>query len=434
MRVLLVSFGSTGDIFPLIGFGRSLRAAGHEVRYATSRLYQGAIESAGLSYVHLPPDWEKAIFVEFMRELNRHQVPLLQLRHIYDGATPFMAELFDKVKAAIEVGTDVVVGSYFFPHVRYFAERAGAAYLTFAFCHNLIPTEARPPEGFPRLRGAPKPLQRWWHRLAWKVGDWAVDVTLRGAMAEISQRHQVPAKVSFILAPAERCLVGVSPILGAAYPCADRFRYVGFQRWQSPEDPVREAELKAFTQGEEVPVINFGSVAFDNVHRTMVRFLKHWPRGKKVIIQSGWAGLSFSVVRPEVKLIGDLSHDCLFRFASVVIHHGGAGTTASVLYSGKPHIVVPHIADQHWWASEICRQKVGRRLPKHNWPERLIRCVRRIERNPLYRQNSERLAARLSAEPSEATAIRELEDFVRDWKGRHPVPAEPTPPEALPGA
>ncbi|MEM9227432.1 MAG: glycosyltransferase, partial [Verrucomicrobiota bacterium] len=71
MRVVLTSHGSTGDIYPMIAFGHALLQAGHEVKFATAPLYRQSIQDAGLDYIHLPPDWEKEIFIEFMRELNR---------------------------------------------------------------------------------------------------------------------------------------------------------------------------------------------------------------------------------------------------------------------------------------------------------------------------------------------------------------------------
>lgn len=412
MRVLLISFGSTGDIFPLIAYGRALQAAGHHVRYATSRLYRENILRAGLEFVHLPPDWEREIFIEFMRELNRAVTPLLQLRHIYEGALPFMSELLTTVEEAIADNTDVVVSSYFFPHFGYLAARHQVPFATFAFCHNIVPNDRRPPELFPRPRGWPPPLRRRYNRLCWNIGDRLVDWTLRGVMGDIFRAHDIPLPIKFILEPAEKCLIGVSPAFAEGFECPERFVFTGYLRWQAPENDALQEELDAFCQGEKVPVITFGSVAFDDVHRVMSRFLKHWPRGKKIIIQSGWAGLSVEIVRPEIKLISEVSHDQLFQFASMVIHHGGAGTTASVLAAGVPHIVVPHIADQHWWASEICRKKVGRRLGKRKWPERLPRAVRRIERNPIYRDNAARLGQRIHAEDGPAAAVAELEAYV----------------------
>ena len=38
MKVLLISQGSTGDIYPLIGLGRALLAADHSVSFASAPL------------------------------------------------------------------------------------------------------------------------------------------------------------------------------------------------------------------------------------------------------------------------------------------------------------------------------------------------------------------------------------------------------------
>lgn len=42
-----------------------------------------------------------------------------------------------------------------------------------------------------------------------------------------------------------------------------------------------------------------------------------------------------------------------------VVHHGGSGTTHSALRFGLPQLIVPHIADQHFWARCIQRQGMG---------------------------------------------------------------------------
>jgi UDP:flavonoid glycosyltransferase YjiC (YdhE family) len=39
-------------------------------------------------------------------------------------------------------------------------------------------------------------------------------------------------------------------------------------------------------------------------------------------------------------------HSLLFPRASAIIHHGGIGTLAQALRSGRPQLIVPHFADQ----------------------------------------------------------------------------------------
>jgi sterol 3beta-glucosyltransferase len=38
---------------------------------------------------------------------------------------------------------------------------------------------------------------------------------------------------------------------------------------------------------------------------------------------------------------------------AAVVHHGGAGTTAAALRAGRPSVVVPHFADQFFWARQL---------------------------------------------------------------------------------
>lgn len=413
MRVLLTSHGSTGDIFPLIGYGKALKEAGHEVRYATAPLYRKDIEKAGLDFVHMPPDWGREIFAEFMRELSRAKIPLLQLRHIYSGALPFLAELIERIRPQLD-WCDVVVGSYFFPQWGQLAALHGKPFATFAFCHNLIPTPDYPPEMIPRLRGWPKPIQQSWNMACWRLGSWLVDMTLNSVCGDLFKQTGLPPSKGFLIKPAELSMVAVSSDLMDIFQHNDSFKFVGYLRWQSDEDDQIERDLEAFCEGQEVPVLTFGSVTFDDTHTIMSRFLHTWPKGKKIIIQTGWAGLSVEIERPEIKFVPSMSHDRLFRYASVVIHHGGAGTTASVLHAGKPQIIIPHIADQEWWAAEVLRLKAGKRLGKKRWPEKLPHRVRRIEKNTDYRKRTEELAQKLSQEDGKAMSAKTLEDFVAE--------------------
>ena len=115
MKVLLISQGSTGDIYPLIGLGRALLAARHSVRFASAPLYKDEIEDAGIDFLHTPPDWQKPVFVECMRELDRQSNPIALLQQIYRSGLSFMGSLIDQVEGYIQEH-DLVVCSYVFPH------------------------------------------------------------------------------------------------------------------------------------------------------------------------------------------------------------------------------------------------------------------------------------------------------------------------------
>ena len=61
----------------------------------------------------------------------------------------------------------------------------------------------------------------------------------------------------------------------------------------------------------------------------------------------------------EEKRDDQAPHEWLFPRMRAVVHHGGAGTTAAGLRSGKPNVVIPYFADQHFWGSRVRQLGVG---------------------------------------------------------------------------
>jgi sterol 3beta-glucosyltransferase len=67
--------------------------------------------------------------------------------------------------------------------------------------------------------------------------------------------------------------------------------------------------------------------------------------GNRGIILSGWGGIK-SPSSEDLLYLESAPHDWLFPRCHMVIHHGGAGTTAAGLRAGLPNIVIPFTADQ----------------------------------------------------------------------------------------
>jgi UDP:flavonoid glycosyltransferase YjiC (YdhE family) len=414
MKVLFISHGSTGDIYPFIRFGVELLKHGHSVTFATSPLYKQGIESSGIEFYSVPPDWGHELFAEFMREINRLKHPALQLIKIYSGATPFLSELIKRLEDAIPMH-DVVISSYMYPHYRSLAQKYNKPFGVFYFCHNFIPSAKYPPEPIPRLRGLPDSMQKVVCNLLWKGTSLFLDVLQKSTIGKELARHGYKSAKNWLYDPADFSLIAVSQTWMSNRKLLGNNRHItGYLRWQSRENPELEKELLEFTQGKRIPILNFGSVTFDGVHELMTRFVKNWEVGKKVIIQSGWAGLSVEVVKPYIKIVGEVSHDQLFKHASCVIHHGGAGTTASVLHAGVPQIIVPHIADQDFFASEVRRLRVGVSVHKKHWPEKLPREVRRIERSKNRWDRAQEIARELAKEDGASSAVAVIEEYVKN--------------------
>ncbi len=411
MRVLLSSHGSTGDIYPVIALGKALLGAGHTVRFATMPLFKAEIERAGLEFLYLPPDWDQEKLSEQMRVLTRARHPIAQLKAIYRGGLPFVEDLIERMDAALQ-DCDLLVTTYIAPYYKFLAQRHEVPTALLGFCHCLAPHPESPPFPMRKIQWLPRLLDESWNRFWWKMADTAVDLSMNHLMQKPLRKYSIPKFKNFLLGPAELVLMTVSPkLMKTSRRISPKFQYSGYLRWQTREDTDLEAQLIDFCDDAKVPVITFGSLTTDHDAENMRRFITNWPSHKKIIIQSGWANFSSANDSSHILNVGKVSHDQLFRHASCVVHHGGAGTTASALHSGKPAIVVPHIADQPFWAGEIKRLGTGTIVSKKRWPVTLPAAIQQIEKNTAIQQKAKEAAAILKQENGPATAIKLLEEF-----------------------
>lgn len=83
--------------------------------------------------------------------------------------------------------------------------------------------------------------------------------------------------------------------------------------------------------------------------------------GVRAIISKGWGDFATNGTKlpKQVFVVGNIPHDWLFPRVSCVVHHGGAGTTAAGLASGKPTIIIPFFGDQPFWGMVVAKAGAG---------------------------------------------------------------------------
>jgi sterol 3beta-glucosyltransferase len=111
---------------------------------------------------------------------------------------------------------------------------------------------------------------------------------------------------------------------------------------------------------------------------------------------------------------GPLPHEWLFERVGAVVHHGGFGTTAAVLRSGVPGIVVPHVIDQFYWGQRVNDLGVGPRYISRGKlnVQNLSRALSQASSDTSMRKKAAELGEAIRAEPDGVTAaIRSIEEF-----------------------
>ena len=123
--------------------------------------------------------------------------------------------------------------------------------------------------------------------------------------------------------------------------------------WSAP--PALDDFLAA---GEPPIYVGFGSMAgFDR--QTVLNEVIGAIAGRRALFYPGWSGVDGSMLPANFFVVGDTPHSWLFPRTSVVIHHGGSGTTHSAARAGVPSVVVPFAADQFFWADRLRRLGVA---------------------------------------------------------------------------
>ena len=179
--------------------------------------------------------------------------------------------------------------------------------------------------------------------------------------------------------------------------------------WQPP------ASLADFLSAGPAPVfIGFGSMHNKRPEETAdlaIAALRQ--AGLRGVLMRGWGGMEQSNVPDDVLLVDSVPHDWLFPRMRAVVHHGGAGTTAAGLRAGVPSIIIPHFADQPFWARTCYHAGVATRpIPRaHLTAHRLAEALRAVVNDASMRTRAAELGPRISAEGGARRTASTIETY-----------------------
>lgn len=109
----------------------------------------------------------------------------------------------------------------------------------------------------------------------------------------------------------------------------------------------------------------------------------------------------------------------MFPRCAAVVHHGGAGTTQTAIRAGVPSVIVPHLADQFFWASQIEELGVGvaGQARTKITPAKLGAALARTDSDAM-RERVQALAVALAAEDGTKQAADVIEAIASRQAGR----------------
>lgn len=422
MKIGIQTWGSEGDIRPFAALSAALVRAGHEVTMVVTEIADRDYSKIAMKHgfrlrmVASPvlKSAEEMAALGAWLLLVRH--PSLQARFIFSRALmPVMPQI---TTAAFELAAecDLVIGHFVLHPLRVAAELRGIPYVTVQLVHGMVPTKMLSPLGFPDLFP-------WMRAPAWAMAKWA---TNRLALKETNQlrvKHGL-RPITEVLTESwmshELNLICVSPAIFNRPADWDASQVVsGFLDF--PEDGVVEEIPRALAEyldaGDPPVYFGFGSLVPTKptlLHQTV----RMWKKAAALSGQRAVFQLPDELLCPfqiansdRMHFVGRVSHRALFPRCSVIVHHGGSGTTQAALLSGRPSIVVAHVADQFLWGSELVRlgaaAAVFNRLTVR--ASRLGAAIVRTIRDASYLVNAIRIGDQMRGEDGAELAAREIE-------------------------
>jgi vancomycin aglycone glucosyltransferase len=351
MRILLSTIGSRGDVQPLVALASELMALGQEVRLCVPPDFRDWIEDLGMPVVPIGPGLRST------GKARPSATPVTpeQRRQMIEGT---VAAQFETIGAAAE-GCDLMVGATTLqiaaPSV---AEKLGVPYVFAAYCPNVLPSRHHAPPVLGMLGDTPAAAAadygELWRRDAQRWNDgWGAALNSRRKSLGLAPAGEVHRHIL-----TEQPWLAADPTLS---PWPDPVDKAVFQTgaWIMPDKRPLSHELEAFLDVGEFPVyFGFGSNrAPEDLGRVMIQSAR--ALGRRAIISRGWADLSLVDNEADCLAIGEANLQTLFQRVTVVVHHGGAGTTTIAALAGAPQVVIPQRYDQYYWAQRVRELGIG---------------------------------------------------------------------------
>jgi vancomycin aglycone glucosyltransferase len=351
MRVLLTTFGSRGDVQPLIALAVALQSLGADARVCApaDEEFAQLLTAAG---VPLLPAFSP------VRPWLAQMLPKRKTLDLRKLAAEVMAAQYQALSAAAQE-CEVLVATGLFScaaAAKSVAEKLGLRYVLAAYCPFFLPSPYQRPYEY---LTHPYPPGMTDNQALWDLNA----NVMNSLFGEGFNRHRASIGLPKVDNVRDHVFtnqpwLAADPVLAPWRP-TENIDVVQTGAWILADERPLEPDLLAFLEAGTPPVyVGLGSLpAPKDFARTVIEAVR--AHGRRVVISRGWADLALPDECEDCFIVGEVNQQALFPRVAAVIHHGGAGTTTTAARAGVPQVVVPQLADQPYWAGRVRDLGIG---------------------------------------------------------------------------
>ena len=419
MRIVLSSFGTLGDIHPLIALARELARRGHVPVLAVPEIFRAKIVSLGLEFASVGPilDPEDNQLIAMLMDIRKGTE-----RTLRDILFPAIRQSYLELLAAVrdKGGADLLLAGELVYQAPIVAEVTGIPWASFVLAplsfFSRYDAPVLPPYPMlarlqPALPGMGRVIARFarWVTRSWPEPIYQLRAELglgRGPDPIFEAKHS-PYLV----------LAMFSPLLGEPqpdWPAATKVTGFVFYDGDAGHQALPSAVEGFLQQGPPPVVFTLGSAAvLDAGDFYQQSAAAAASIGQRAVLLVGSDPRNIpACTSPNVCVAQYASYSQLFPRASVIVHQGGVGTTAQALMSGKPMLVMPYSHDQPDNARRVRRLGVARVIRRRRYTAELAaQRITLLLENARLRRRAAKIGEQLRREDGLEAACDALEEL-----------------------
>lgn len=410
MKIVMVGWGTTGDVYPVLALAKRLLERGHQVRVCALTLFKDKVLEIGAEFYEIEVAFDLEEFHAAMDAIIPKRDPLAMMRLIVEEGIVQRGEKWYQACLAAMKGADLVICHSVDIPAQEAAICNGVPWLTVTYCPAIIKC----------LDFAPYPFPNWgrlFNAVVWKVAQLrlgsSIDPLFNQFIVSVGGKPRDSVMLEGMYSPSLN-LIAASPVLCPPANFAPNHKFTGVWYLASPSYIPPPELIDFLAEGPPPIIITFGSMGGSNGRETTEILIDTIKKiNQRAIIQAGWGKLGTQKALPDIFCTDYVPHQWLFPQGCCVVHHGGAGTTASVCRAKVPSVVVAHNADQPYWGKRLSDLGVApKHLHRRNLtPERLAKRIQKVLDAPAMKERAGVLGKQMESEDGLTTAVEMIESF-----------------------
>lgn len=413
MKIVLSTFGSLGDLHPMVALGIELRRRGHAIRINAMEAYREKIAALGFDFFSLRPDInpENKELARIIMDAEKGTETLVR-----EILFPNLAAMYEDLMRAV-AGADLLVTGEVVYAAKSAVEKTGIKWIStslapisFFSAHdpNVYPTA----QWLKLLRGLPVGFhQNLFSVMRWTIRDWFEPYRKFRRELGLNENHDpiFAGKYSKLLH-----LAMFSKVLAKPQPDWHRpTLQTGFCFYDGQDDLGKMPEgLQKFLDAGEPPIVfTLGSAAvmdardFFEESAKAARILN-----RRAVLLYGMFNAPPKILDENIAGFDYAPYSLVFPKAACVVHQGGVGTTAQVMRAGAPHLIMPYSHDQPDNAARCERIGVAQTVSREKYSAReAANRLREILENKNYKANAAEASKIIRAEHGTKIACDAIE-------------------------